>query len=209
MSELQWRASTWEKLSLVHDKEAIELMKAKVSVFSDSVLCVGGIREFPESNKDWERRLAWFKSTHQHKELDGIDGKPVWSPEWMIFPGRTTLQILYEIQKCLATLGCEPKQVQRLITFMSIVDNIDWGIEDNKKVCSANSLIVGTYAKKFALGHWSFLGPGSKTTWYNTLKVKPGGQWDNVAELMMSSFQESGLPFFSCNQCIGTLTTEE
>ena len=38
-------------------EEVIE-MKAKVHVFSDSVLCVGKICEFPESNADWERRIS-------------------------------------------------------------------------------------------------------------------------------------------------------
>ena len=50
VSELSWRTSTWEKLVLADDEEVIKLMKAKVYVFSDSVLCVGKLREFPESN---------------------------------------------------------------------------------------------------------------------------------------------------------------
>ena len=70
---------------MIHDKEAIKLIKAKVYLFSDSVLRVGGIREFPEPNTEWERRLAWFKSSHQYSELDGIDGELV-EFEWMIFP---------------------------------------------------------------------------------------------------------------------------
>ena len=37
--ELRWRTSTLEKLSLVNGEEVIKLMKAKVYVFSDSVLC--------------------------------------------------------------------------------------------------------------------------------------------------------------------------
>ena len=41
VSELSWRTSNWEKLSLTNDEEVIKLMKAKVYVFSDSVLCVG------------------------------------------------------------------------------------------------------------------------------------------------------------------------
>ena len=58
-------------------------MKAKVYVFSDSVLCVGTMRKLPESDKEWENRLSWFISTHKDRELDGIDGEPV-EFEWMI-----------------------------------------------------------------------------------------------------------------------------
>ena len=50
VSELSWGTSTWEKLVLADDEEVIKLMKAKGYVFSDSVLCVGKLREFPESN---------------------------------------------------------------------------------------------------------------------------------------------------------------
>ena len=40
VSELRWCSSKCEKLSLANDEEVIQLMKAKVYVFSDSVLCV-------------------------------------------------------------------------------------------------------------------------------------------------------------------------
>ena len=90
---MSWGNSTWVKLSLVNGEEVIKLMKAKVHVFSHSVLCVGKMREHPESDQEWETRLSWFKSTKQYRELDGIDGEPV-KFEWMIFPGHTTLQIV-------------------------------------------------------------------------------------------------------------------
>ena len=37
--------STWEKVALADDEEAIKLKKAKVYVLSDSVLCAGKIHE--------------------------------------------------------------------------------------------------------------------------------------------------------------------
>ena len=69
--------STWEKLALVNDEEVIKLMKAIVYVFSDCVLCLGKLREYPYSNTEWEKRLSWLKETSQYRELDGIDGEPV------------------------------------------------------------------------------------------------------------------------------------
>ena len=41
VSELSWCSSKCEELHLASDKEVIQLMKAKVYAFSDSVLCVG------------------------------------------------------------------------------------------------------------------------------------------------------------------------
>ena len=59
--------------------------------------------------------------------------------------------------------------------------------QNNGRVCLANALIVGTYARRFAVGHMSFLGPSSETKWNATDTFKPGGEWDRVAELMMKN----------------------
>ena len=53
-------------------------------MYSLTLCFVGRMREFPESDKGWESRLAWFKGTHKFRELNGIDGEPV-EFEWMIF----------------------------------------------------------------------------------------------------------------------------
>ena len=68
------------------------------------------------------------------------------------------------------------------------------GIE---KLCIATSKSVADYARRFAHGHWSFLGPGSEKKWCGTHTYKPNGKWDRVAEDMMINFSESGHPVFS------------
>ena len=68
--------------------------------------------------------------------------------------------------------------------------------ERNEEMCIANSQVVAEYAKRFARGHWSFLGPGSEKKWYGTRTYKPNGKWDRVAEVMMLNFSESGHPMF-------------
>ena len=55
---------------------------------------------------------------------------------------------------------------------------------------------VAGYARRFAYGHWSFLGPGSEKWRYGTHTYKPNGKWDRVAEDMMLNFSESGHPVF-------------
>ena len=56
--------------------------------------------------------------------------------------------------------------------------------------------MVADYARKFAQGHWWFLGPGSEETWYGIHVYKPDGEWDDVADIMMINFSESGHPVF-------------
>ena len=52
VSEISWETSLWERLSLVNDEEVVNFSKAKVYVSSGSVLCLGRIRQFPESNEE-------------------------------------------------------------------------------------------------------------------------------------------------------------
>ena len=52
-----------------------------------------------------------------------------------------------------------------------------------------------TFAKRFGLGQWSFIGPGSEKKWYSS-ENSPQGAWDNIAEQMLLEFAESGHPIF-------------
>ena len=189
-----WESSPWKQLSLVNDEEVISLSHAKVCVFSDSVLCLGKMNQNPTSNTVWERRLGWFKGSSQYRTLDTIDGEPM-ELEWNIFQGTTTLELVREVQKFLSKMG-EPEQFQGRVIFMSIFNDIIWGIKDNEKECIANSTLVCLFAKRFPPGRWSFFGLGSETKWYSTYNERPQGEWDRVAELMMIKFRESGHPVF-------------
>ena len=50
-------------------------------------------------------------------------------------------------------------------------------------------------ARRFGVGHWSFIGPGSDKKWYSA-ENSPQGAWDNIAEEMLLEFAESGHPTF-------------
>ena len=50
-------------------------------------------------------------------------------------------------------------------------------------------------AKKFGVGQWSFIGPGSEKKWYPS-ENSPQGAWDHIAEEMFLKFAESGHPIF-------------
>ena len=59
-----------------------------------------------------------------------------------------------------------------------------------------NAKLVSLYAKRFGEGQWSFIGPGSEKKWYCIREDSPQGEWDNIAERMLSEFAESGHPIF-------------
>ena len=52
-------------------------------VFSDSILCMGGISQNPV--KAWKEKIDWFQNSLPKKELDRIDGEPM-EFEWKKFP---------------------------------------------------------------------------------------------------------------------------
>ena len=83
VSQVSWEISPWKQLSLVNDVEVISLSHAKVSVFSDSVLCLGKVNQNPTSNSAWEQQLNWFKIHHHYRTLDTIDAEPM-EFEWNI-----------------------------------------------------------------------------------------------------------------------------
>ena len=83
---------SWKQLSLIGDETVINLQRAKVYVFSDSVLCVGKIHSHPESNEAWKKTIGWIITDKSYRDYDGINGEPT-EFEWNIFPGFTTLQL--------------------------------------------------------------------------------------------------------------------
>ena len=67
--------------------------------------------------------------------------------------------------------------------------------EDNKDECLRNAESVKVFARRFGIGQWSFIGPGSEKKWYSS-ENSPQGAWDNIAEQMLLEFAECGHPIF-------------
>ena len=78
---------------------------------------------------------------------------------------------------------------------MSMFNDISCDRYDNKDVCLKNADFVKTFEKRFGIGQWSFIGPGSEKKWYPS-ENSPQGAWDHVAEEMLLKFAESGHPIF-------------
>ena len=77
---------------------------------------------------------------------------------------------------------------------MSMFNDISCGTKDNETECLANAKLVSLYARRFGKGQWSFIGPGSGKKWYSIKEDSPQGIWDNIAEMMLLEFAESGCP---------------
>ena len=67
--------------------------------------------------------------------------------------------------------------------------------KDNKDECLKNAEFVKTFAERFGIGQWSFIGPGSEKKRYPSGN-SPQGASDHVAEDMLLKFAESGHPIF-------------
>ena len=84
---------------------------------------------------------------------------------------------------------------------MSMFNDISCDRKDNKDECLANAGVVKVLARRFGIGQWSFIGPGSEKKWYSS-ENSPQGAWDNIAEQMLLEFAESGHPTFPCSDSI-------
>ena len=195
LDNIQWGKNSWKQLSLIGDEKIINLQRTKVYVFSDSVLCLGRIHQHPESNEAWKKRIEGITTDKSYRDYDGINGEPT-EFEWNIFPGFTTLQLCGKVNDLLSDLGETPENFTGRILFMSMFNDISCDRKGNKEECLANARVVKVLAKKFGIGQWSFIGPGSEKKWYSGEENSPQGAWDHIADEMLLDFAESGHPIF-------------
>ena len=188
LDKIQWEKDSWKRLSLIGDETVINLQSTKVCVFSDSVLCLGRVLQHPDSNEAWKNRIAGIQSRKSYRDYDAINGEST-EFEWNIFPGFTTLQLCGKINDLLSDLGQTPETFTARILFL--FNDISCDRKGNKDECLANAGVVKVFARRFGVGQWSFIGPGSEKKWYSA-ENSPQGAWDNIAEEMLLEFAESG-----------------
>ena len=120
---IRWEKHSWKYLSLIGDETVINLQRAKVYVFSDSVLCLGKVHQHPNSNESWKDRIEWITTSQSYRDYDGISGEPT-EFEWNIFPGFTTLQLYGKVTDLLSRSGETPENFTGRILFMSMFNDI-------------------------------------------------------------------------------------
>ena len=159
------------------------------------MLCLGKVLQHPDSNEAWKNRIAGVKFEKSYRDYYGINGEPT-EFEWNIFQGFTTLQLCGKINDLLSDLGQTPETFTGRILFMSMFNDISCDRKGNKEECLANAGVVKVLARKFGVGQWSFIGPGSEERWYSMEENSPQGIWDHIEEKMLVEFAESGCPIF-------------
>ena len=115
--------------------------------------------------------------------------------EQNIFTGFTTLQLCSKVTDLLSRVGETPATFTGRILFLSMFNDISCYKKDNEEGV-ANAKVVTILARKFGIGQWSFIGPGSEKKWYYMEENSPQGIWDHIAEKMLLEFAESGCPIF-------------
>ena len=75
-------------------------------------------------------------------------------------------------------------------------DDISCVRTGNKEECLVNARVVKVLAKKFGIGQWSFIGPGSETKWSSGEENSPQGAWDHIVDEMLLESAESRHPTF-------------
>ena len=158
------------------------------------MLCLGKVLQHPDSNEAWKNRVTGIQSERSYRDNDAINGEST-EFEWNIFQGFTTLQLCDKIGDLLSDLGQTPETFTGRILIMSVFNDISCDRKGNKDECLANAEFVKVLARRFGIGQWSFIGPGSEKKWYSS-ENSPQGTWDNIAEEMLLEFAESGHPTF-------------
>ena len=194
LDKILWGKNSWTRLSLIDDEIVINLQRTKVYVFSDSVLCFGKVLQHPESNEAWKNRVAGARSEKSYRDYDSINGEST-EFKWNIFPGFTTMQLCDKVNDLLSNLGQTPATFTGRILFMSMFNDIFCDRKGNKDECLRNAESVKVLARRFGIGHWSIIGPGSEKKWYSSENSLQGA-CDNIAEKMLQEFAESGHPTF-------------
>ena len=158
------------------------------------MLCLGKVLQHPECNEAWKNRVVGVRAEKSYRDYDGINGE-LTEFEWNIFPVFTTLQLCGKINDLLSDLGQNPATFKGRILFVSMFNDNSCDRKGNQEECLANAGVVKVLARKFGVGQWSFVGPGSEKKWYSA-ENSPQGAGDNIAEEMLLEFAESGHPTF-------------
>ena len=65
LETIGWEKHSWNFLSLIGDERVINLQRAKVHVFSNSVLCLGKIHQHPNAHESWKKEV-WYRTMVIH-----------------------------------------------------------------------------------------------------------------------------------------------
>ena len=163
------------------ETEEYGLQSAKVYVFSDSVFCLGKVLHILNATKLGKIELQEYEPRKVTEIM--MTSKVSQRNSSGIFSQGSSLQFCDKIINLLSSLGQSPETLTGRILFMSMFNDIscEGKVKDNKQQCLRDADFVKKFAKRFGIGQWCFIGPGSEKKWYPS-ENGPQGAWDHVAE---------------------------
>ena len=102
MTTTDFKELAWRSTSSLRSR-AYQITNAKTYVFSDSVLCLGKMRDDPSAVG--KNKIKWYSENNHLKDMNRIDGMPT-EFDWTIFPGITRLGLLEKIQSLMKSIQC-------------------------------------------------------------------------------------------------------
>ena len=184
-------APSWARSALSH-YQVITWTKARVRVYSDSVLCSGeNLRSFSSESK--MEKLKNFEIPIPREIYFGfvdnrLTSSGIFSQDLCHWSSSRRSRVTCKIEPLnLRILKIESSSCQ-----CSVTSN---GQRGNSEQCISNFDQVNNYAMRFSRGHWTFLGPGYDKKWYGTLSFSPEGKWDSTAAQMVERFKEPVIQF--------------
>ena len=151
----------------------LSTFKARRSTSSRILYCVlGGSINIRNPTKLGKKGLNGQSTDQSYRDYDGINGEPT-ELEWNIFPALTTSVQLCGITDLLSNLGETQETFTGRILFMSMFNDISCDGKGMKKECLANAKVVSIFPRKFGVGQWSFIAPGSEKKWYSMEESSP------------------------------------
>ena len=115
------------------------------------------------------------------------------------FPGFTTLQLCDRINDLLSDLGDGTRNFpqEEFYSCQCSMTSLVTEKATKKNVWQMPG-VVKVLARKFGIGQWSFIGPGSEKKWYSA-ENSPQGAWDHIADAIAVGICRKRAAYFPCN----------
>ena len=175
-------------------------MFTKLDVFSIFILYQLWINIW-DANEAWKKRIEWVTTSQIYRDDDGISGEPT-EFEWNIFPGFTMLQLCGKSHRSAERLGTNTRNFHRKNYYcMSMFNDISVTEKAMKKIVLANARVVKVLVKRFGIGQWSFLCPGSEKKW-SSAELKSTRSLGSYRGRNVVGIRRKRMSYFSCNDSI-------
>ena len=160
LDKIQWEKDSWRRLSVIGDETVINLQRTKVFVFSDSVLCSRGSFNIQIPTKLGRTELQGSKPRKATEIMRvSMESRPNSSGT----TSQDSQRCSSVVQSMLywATWDKHQKHSQEEF-YLCQCSMTSLVTEKAIKECLANAGVVKVCSRKFGVGQWSFIGPGSE-----------------------------------------------